>query len=193
MSKPGANHNQAVSETPGSGGFAARSALDKALIVFVFVIGPALILGALFFARPAPTTLTAQEQQTLDRLQALAVAIRQYAADNGGVLPADNWGTVIAGTLSDPQAFDDPAILEQGKKGGFALNQAVVGKPVAELDPATVLVFSTTRPDRGAVGDSRTLRPNPDGKLAVATLQGERARWVSIREEPLNWTGQKSP
>lgn len=182
-----------MSESPSPGGFASRSVLDKVLILFVFVIGPALIVGALLFARPAPTTLTQAQQQTLDRLQVLAGAIRQYAADHEGMLPGADWGTAIAGSLSDPLAFDDPTMLEQGKKGGFALNQAVVGKPVAGLDPATVLVFSTTRPDRGAVGDSRTLRPNQAGKLAVATLQGERARWVSIREEPLNWTGQKSP
>lgn len=182
-----------MSETHGSGGFASRSVLDKVLIVFVFVVGPALILGAVMFGRPAPTTLNAQDQQTLVRLQALAGAIRQYAAENNGVLPNEDWGAAIAGELSDPQAFDDPAVLQHGKKGGFALNEAVLGKPVADLDPATVLVFSTARPDRAPVGDQRALRPNPQGKVAVITLQGEEARWVVYREEPLNWTGQRKP
>lgn len=186
-------HNCGVSESPSPGGFASRSVLDKVLILFVFVIGPALIVGALLFARPAPTTLTQAQQQTLDRLQVLAGAIRQYAADHDGVLPGADWGTAIAGSLSDPQAFDDPAVLEQGKKGGFALNQAVVGQPIDQLDPATVLVFSTARPDRAPVGDLRAVRADAAGKVAVITLQGEKARWVALREEPMNWTGQKKP
>jgi len=128
------------------------------------------------------------------RLQMLGVALRMYADDHGGRLPAMSaWPATIEGLRRNPQWLRCPADARDGGtpdfRSSYALNPDLRGAALADIeDPASVVLLSDGRPGAGPLNEPVFRHPRrwgqiiPDEPGLNVAFAGGHVAWVSRSE-----------
>ena len=113
-------------------------------LVAVTGIGASMLLPALATAKQKANLVKSQ-----NNLRQLYFALAGFAADNDGMVPAgDKWRDALNAEVNAPVVFASPLdpftleLINEGEKASsYAMNSAVAGKKLDDLNPKTVLLF----------------------------------------------------
>ena len=110
-----------------------------------------------------------------DRIRQTGIAILMYASDWDDVLPTANWADPMLPYVRSERNYRSPMFDNDLSKYGFAMNEAIGGKRLLDVDQATTLsFFDSTDLSRSAVAPTST-EPNPGrygGVNAAVYLDG---------------------
>ena len=113
-------------------------------LVAVTGIGASMLLPALATAKQKANLVKSQ-----NNLRQLYFALAGFVADNDGMVPAgDKWCDALNAEVNAPVVFASPLdpftleLINEGEKASsYAMNSAVAGKKLDDLNPKTVLLF----------------------------------------------------
>ncbi len=122
----------------------------------------------------------ANRVKSINNMGQINRALQAYARDNDGKLPpAEKWCDAIMREVQVPILFVSPsdpeakAKFEGGEKvSSYALNVAVAGKSLFELDPNIVLVFECNLGWNGTGGLADLRKNVPPDQWNISTIDG---------------------
>ena len=166
--------------------------MDPAVVAAIAVVPVAVAAAA-----AAPSALPALAQakaranriKSLNNLSQINRALRAYAENNGGKLPAaDKWCDAIMREVQAPILFVSPsdpeakAKFERGEKVcSYAFNAALAGKSLFEIDHNVVLVFECNLGWNGTGGLADLRKNVPPDQWIISLING------SSRQTNPNW------
>lgn len=118
-----------------------------------------LLFGAGSIALLTPLRFSGSPEEVnlcVDNLSRLQKAAALYAADHDGRTPGATWDRDLLVYESDPVVFACPRQRRiDPRSSGYALNEALIGKPFEELEPNAILFFDSRLTEKSAVGNPK--------------------------------------
>ncbi|MBS1718552.1 MAG: hypothetical protein JSS72_12555 [Armatimonadetes bacterium] len=127
-----------------------------------------------------------QTTECVSNIKMMAVATLMYATDYDGVMPGQNWTTHLTPYVKDPAIFTCPTMHDQGKEGGYAMNQALLGSFTSKIQsPSTTPLYFEVA-DEGLNRTANPLSfvspPRHGGKRTVAYADGRSKALLSDQQ-----------
>ena len=125
----------------------------------------------------------AQQEACSSNLKQMGLGVHMYAQDHEEKLPGTTWVKDIWNYVGNPDIFRCPERPEQGV--GYAINAAVLNKPMAEIaNPSeTVLFFETNLGGDNPVGGAKDIPAEGvhNGGINVGFVDGH-VKWWGVEE-----------
>lgn len=140
-----------------------------------WVVGGVIAAGVVFMLS-TPGCLTdarySVKAHCASKIRQLTASLLLYAAANDDCAPRQDWLEQLAPATKNSEIRSCPLVKQQGKEFGYAMNEAILGKSISKLDPATIALFDTDALGPSVIANLAAMSNRHGGGSLTGRLDG---------------------